>query len=299
MSEYKMSDNYNFSDYLVPHGTVNGVAVAIYTTPEFRHKVETKFKLRPESDIFIVTYPKSGTTWMQAIVREMLLKDDPEDLAAMKLTNRLPWTDSPHEMVLDAVESWPSPRVFKCHHHSPEEMDSLFFKGNRKMKIIYVTRDPRDIAVSLYHHIKKMKFSAFVNESAFDTFQKTYMRDKDVVFYGLWEAHVENWLNARKEYDILVVKYEDMIEDAVREIKRVAAFLEVDLSETSAQDIAVKTSFKSATDNMHNLFNDDTGMTNSLLRKGVAGDWVNNFEDEEEAERMGKIAEELYWKHEI
>ena len=65
MSEYKMSDNYNFSDYLVPHGTVNGVAVPFYTTPEFRHEVETKFKLRPESDIFIVTYPKAGTTWMQ------------------------------------------------------------------------------------------------------------------------------------------------------------------------------------------------------------------------------------------
>ena len=144
-----------------------------------------------------------------------------------------------------------------------------------------------------------MKFSTFVNESAFDTFQKTYMRDQDVVFYGLWEAHVENWLNARKEYDILVVKYEDMIEDAVKEIKRVGTFLGVEVSESSAQDIAAKTSFKSATDNVQNLFKDDTGMTNSLLRKGVAGDWVNNFEDEKEAERMGKIAEELYRKHGI
>ena len=71
------------------------------------------------------------------------------------------------------------------------------------------------------------------------------------------------------------------------------------MSEPSAQDIAVKTSFKSATNNVQNLFKDDTGMTNSLLRKGVAGDWVNNFEDEEEAERMGKIAEELYRKHGI
>jgi len=297
MSEFKMSENYEFSTYLVPHGTVNGVAVAFYTTPEFRTQVANNFTLRPESDIFIVTYPKSGTTWMQSIIREMLFGEDPSQLSGMKLTDRIPWTDNPHEMKTDDVESWPSPRAFKCHHHSPEEMDGLFFRGNRKAKIIYVMRDPRDVAVSLYHHIKKMGFSQFVNEATFDEFHKTYMRDKDVVVYGLWEQHVDNWLSARDEYDILVVKYEDMIEDATREVRRVATFLGVDVSEARCGEIAKRTSFESSLNKTTSMFNDESGLFNSLLRKGIVGDWVNNLQDMDEAERMGKLAQELYLKH--
>ena len=297
MSEFKLSENYNYSDYLIPHGTINNAAVPPYTTPEFRNQVRNKFKLRPESDIFIVTYPKSGSTWMQSIVREMLLKEDPENLATMTLNERLPWTDDPCEMDLDKIESWPSPRAFKCHHHTPKEMDDLFFKGNRNVRIIYVTRDPRDIAVSLYHHLKKAGFSPYVNAASFDDFHKTYMRDKDVVYYGLWEHHMHNWLSVRKEYNILCVKYEDLIADALKEIRRVAAYLGVDLTESRVEDITARTSFKSMLARRKELFKDDSEITNSMLRKGIVGDWVNHFQEKADAEKMRMIAKNLYQKH--
>ena len=295
MANYKMSENYNFSDYCFPHGTVNGVSVAFYTTPEYRAEVRSKFKVRPESDIFIVTYPKSGTTWMQSILREMLYSNDTPEFSKMKLTNRIPWTDSPDEFLLDELDKWPSPRVFKCHHYTPEEMDDLFFKGSRKPKVIYVMRDPRDVSVSLYHHLRKLdNFSQFIQDATFDEFHKKVFRDKEVALYGLWEQHIDNWLSKRDEYDILVVKYEDLIEDAAREIERVAKFLDLELPFTTFQDIAVKTSFSSAT--KKDMFNDE-GWTSSLLRKGVVGDWVNNFTDMEEADNMNRIAQDVYKKH--
>ena len=101
-----MSERYNFSDYLYPHGTINGVPVAFYTTPEFRDETREKFKLR-ENDIFVVTYPKSGTTWLQSILKEMLYPAEDEPVSKMTLTERLPMTDDPKLMVLDAIDQWP------------------------------------------------------------------------------------------------------------------------------------------------------------------------------------------------
>ena len=295
MEQYKMSENYNFSDYLFPHGTINGVPVPFYTTPEFRDEIREKFKLR-EDDIFVVTYPKSGTTWLQSILKEMLYAGEAEPFSKMTLAERLPWTDNPNSLVLDAIEQWPSPRAFKCHHSTPEEMDDLFFKGVRNAKIIYVLRDPRDVSVSLYHHLKKTGISTFLSTASFDEFHQKLVRDDTVVLYGLWENHLENWLSKRDEYSMLVLKYEDLIEDSAREIGKVAKFIGLDLPAERISAIAEKTSFSSAKKRT-DMFGDDTGLKNSLLRKGVVGDWVNNFQDKQEAEKMGNIAKEIYNKY--
>ena len=131
----------------------------------------------------------------------------------------------------------------------------------------------------------------------FTDFFKSYFRDGKVVFYGLWEHHVDNWLSSRDQYDILLVKYEDLIADSCQEIMRVAGFIGCDLSAESAQRIAEKTSFKSQ--EKENLFKDQSGITDSMLRKGVVGDWQNHFVDMSDAEMMSKIAEQLYEKHQI
>ena len=126
---YKQSENYDYSEYLLPHGTINGVSLPFFTTPEFREDVRKNFKLRPESDIFIVTYPKSGTTWMQNILREMLYSEDEPEWTKMSLTDRIPWIDYITGMSVTDLEKFPNPRVIKCHNHSPQEMDDLIFKG--------------------------------------------------------------------------------------------------------------------------------------------------------------------------
>lgn len=298
MSSLKLSANYDFSEHPIPHGTLNGVAVPFFATPEFRQELTEKFKLRPESDVFIVTYPKSGTTWMQNIVRTMLMSDDTPENAQLKLDDRVPYTDMSLNFPFDKIEGWPNPRAFKSHHATPSEMDKLIFKGDRSAKIIYVMRDPRDVSVSLYHHLKKTGLSKFVEEATFDEFHKQYMRNSDVVYYGLWEKHVDSWLSKRTEFNMLVIRYEDMIENSSREIEKVAKFLGAHLPSSRIAEIAELTSFTTV---MHKggLLKDESGVTNSILRKGVAGDWKNHFQDKEEAAKMAKIAEELYIKYNL
>ena len=126
---FKQSENYDYSEYLIPHGKINGVAIPFFTTPEFRQDLRKNFKLRPESDIFIVTWPKSGTTWMQNILRQILYSEEEPEWANMTLSDRIPWVDHIRDISVADLEKFPSPRVFKCHNHSPQEMDDLLFKG--------------------------------------------------------------------------------------------------------------------------------------------------------------------------
>ena len=226
------------------------------------------------------------------------MSEDPPEFAQMKLDDRVPFTDMSLDFPLDNVDEWPSPRAFKSHHATPAEMDELIFKGNRLAKIIYVLRDPRDVSVSLYHHLRKTGLFKFVNEATFDDFHKQYMRNSDVVFYGLWEKHVESWLSKRDEFNMLVIRYEDMIENSPREIEKVAKFVGLNLTSSRIAEIAELTSFASVT-KKGDFFKDESGVTNSVLRKGVVGDWRNHFQDNEEVEKMKKIVEKLRAKYNI
>jgi len=296
VSEFKHSDNYNFSDELFPHGNIEGVPVPFFTTPKFLAEVQEKFKLRAKSDIFIVTYPKSGTTWTQKIVRELLFDGEAKPYSDMSLVDRMPDVVNPYEMKLDVIEGMPSPRVFKCHMNRLEFLDKYLLKGEGTPRFIYVMRDPRDVSVSLYCHLVTTKMSDWLSNASFDDFHKKYMRDGNEVFYGLWENHVDNWLSKRSELDMLVLRYESMKVNPRKEIKRIANFLGLDPTVEKIEDVAEKTSINYMKKEA-NVLTDDTGRTGSVLRKGKCGDWKNYFVDKEEADKLSRIAEQLYKKH--
>ena len=136
-----------------------------------------------------------------------------------------------------------------------------------------------------------------MTKASFTDFFKTYFRDENVVFYGLWEKHVDNWLSARNNYNILVVKYEDLIADSCNEISRISKFISRDLSSEKIVGIAEKTSFANVT--KEKLFKVENGVSDSFLRKGVVGDWRNHFVNVDDEKLMREIAENLFKKHNI
>jgi hypothetical protein len=127
-------------------------------------------------DILVVTYPRSGTTWTQMILRQ-LTTDGGMDFAHIAQVS--PWLEWALRSGRD-LDRLPAPRVFKSH---------LSYRRIPKgpCRYIYVARDGRDVAVSYYHFARThMQY-----RGTFGEFYDRFLTGDDT--YGSWLAHVAGW----------------------------------------------------------------------------------------------------------
>ena len=98
-----------------------------------------------DDDIVIATYAKSGTTWMQQIVAQLMFDGDP-DIAVAEMS---PWVDlrvPPKEVKLPLLEAQTHRRFMKTHL----PVDATRFCP--QAKYLYIGRDGRDVVWSMYNH---------------------------------------------------------------------------------------------------------------------------------------------------
>ncbi len=195
-------------------------------------------------DIIIATSYKAGTTWTQAIVAHLLFPkgDFPAPPAEMS-----PWLDMriiPLEVVLNRLKAQKHRRFIKTHL----PLDGLHY--NKKLKYLYIARDTRDVFMSLWNHYKGMKDEMFLllnmlpgrvgNElphppDDIHAFWQNWITrgsfewENDGWPYWSHLANVLSWWNYRHLPNIQLFHYSDMLEDTEREIRRMAAFLEIDV----------------------------------------------------------------------
>jgi hypothetical protein len=164
-------------------------------------------------DVFLVSYPRSGNTWARFLVGNLLHRSDPVTFANVE--RRVP-----------TIYAWPDralrslPRILKSH----ECFDP------RYPRVIYILRDPRDVAVSLYYYLLKMRVLS--DGYSMDDFVARFI-EADVVPYidrmGCWEDHVLSWLRLRMgKPGFLFIRYEDLVDDPAKELAKLAPLLGVD-----------------------------------------------------------------------
>jgi hypothetical protein len=158
-------------------------------------------------DIFIVTYPRSGTTWMQMILYQ-LTTDGGMDFP--HIAEYCPWFEKSLRSSR-GFELRPSPRIFKSHLPYPK-----IPKG--PCKYIYIARDGRDVAISNYH-LHRMYFQY---EGTFAEFFERFMRGD--IGYGSWFEHVARWWAHRHDPNVLFLTYEELTRDLEGCLRRIIAF---------------------------------------------------------------------------
>ncbi|XP_063964317.1 sulfotransferase 1C4-like [Lytechinus pictus] len=262
------------------------------------------FECRPD-DLFIVTYPKAGTTWMEQLC--MLIKHDGDasQLGGVHLVLMVPFLEmlqdrnniSTSRAFVDLPEKMPSPRTLKSHCHPPF-LPLDIRTDDPKAKVIYVARNPKDTAVSYYHFCHYTP--VLPKYESWDVFFEEFLANRAP--HGSWFENVLPWWKRRNHPNVLFLKYEDMKKDLTGAIQQIAEFMGKTLSDDVIDKIAEASTFKAMKNNPSS--NPDTilmkdieqaGMEKpkdkSFMRKGVVGDWKNYFTDDQ-----NKRFDELYKK---
>jgi len=182
-----------------------------------------------KGDVFISTYPKTGTTWMQQICHQ-LRSGGHTDFDEISEESIVPWLEVGPAIGIDiSLPQTAAPRVFKT-HQTLQSMSHMEVDG---AKYLCVVRDP--IAALL----SQFKFGMSMNEpSATDTRDvNKYVRQANITRGGegestrqptfgstIWEFYTEFW-KCRKQPNVLVIVYENMRKDLSSQLDRIADFL--------------------------------------------------------------------------
>jgi len=203
-----------------------------------------------DDDVFLCTFIKSGTTWVQAILRELIdIKEGTDtrvDGVSVGLTEgeRIPWIEEMAAIVGPKVylkrlneQSAKRRRMYKTHLPFPV----VKRWATKSTKFIFVMRDPRDVVVSAWHHTRTKNFTY---KGPFEHFAN------EMFLKGRIECG--NWFEFTKEcYDAatampsncLLLRYEIMLKDPSKAVREIARFLKISVSEDNVKDVVKNTSF--------------------------------------------------------
>jgi hypothetical protein len=238
--------------------------------------------------LFIASYPKSGTTWMQAIIYNLLTDGDQNfkhisDFSPFyEIENT--W-NLPNGMIKDIYDhrhsrlGW---RVFNTHLR----WDMMPKEEN--MRYIYVVRNGKDVALSFFQHLS--------NQDDSDCFQGTLLDfvnkwcDGEIPF-GNWLHHLQSWMEAYKlqttmsNSKILLVRYQDMVKEPSDTLQRIISHLELDITEQRAKELLQYVSFDymKAHQEQYMPISVPWKEGYSFIRNGKVGDSVNYFDQDHNA----------------
>ncbi|XP_065272615.1 sulfotransferase 2B1-like [Emys orbicularis] len=252
--------------------TFAGIALPGHLHTQESLRFASSFQFR-DSDVVIVTYPKSGTTWMQEILTLIHSKGDLEPAKTIPNWARAPWLE--HTYFKDLLQETRGPRLITTHLPCQVLAPAL---RKSKAKVIYMARNPKDVAVSFYHFHKMAKF--LPDPGSFEDFLIRFL--DGTVQYGSWFDHVKGWLSQQAELELFYITYEDVHKELGRSVEQLADWLGCPLQPEEIREIQQHCSFSSMRENaMVNytlipceIMDHSQGR---FMRKGTVGDWRDHF----------------------
>ncbi|CAH1390172.1 unnamed protein product [Nezara viridula] len=230
-------------------------------------------EVRPD-DVWVITFPKCGTTWTQEMVWLLGNNFDFDEARKINIDERFVFlefstlSENYPQNTIEKIEKMKSPRFIKSHlplSLLPKQISVV------KPKIIYVYRNPKDAAISFFHHYRFWHQYQGSLQEFLDAFS-----DDKVMYAPFWDNVLSFW-NMRHELNLLFITFEDMKKDLYAVAKRTADFMGVEIKENIKDKFLKHLSFeemkKNAAVNYEEIQARNRDQSISFIREGLSGGW--------------------------
>ena len=195
---------------------------------------------RPSAhDVIACSYFKSGTNWLMQMTTQIAGRGRAE---FEHIHDVVPWPDGPgsgtfYSIGLDDETPWrASPtglRVIKYHGLAKD------VPYTEEARYVVVVRDPKSVCVSSYHFAKATIFGPMMPRPV--NWAEFFLRPGFAL--GDWADHVAGWWALRDRPNVLFLTYEEMVKDHPAAVRRLAAFMGVDLTPDELDAAILRSSF--------------------------------------------------------
>ena len=257
-----------------------------------------------DDDIIISTYAKSGTTWVQQILGQLIFDGATDlDVADMSL-----WIDlrvPPKEIKMAAIEAQTHRRFLKTHL----PVDALEYSP--KAKYLYIARDGRDVLWSYYnHHVNHNQlFYDEINavggpgiepasppQHEIHEYFRHWLENDGYPLWSYWD-NIRTWWEIQHLPNLMLLHFSALKEDMPGEIRKIAAFLDLPIDESKWDDILEHCSFDYMRNNaapavpLGGAFWE--GGAKTFIHKGTNGRWRDILTEQDNANYESRAVEEL------
>jgi hypothetical protein len=220
-------------------------------------KLMPPIQIRPD-DVFIVSYPKSGNTWVRFLLANLLAPG--KTITFRNIDNYVPDIYK----CAGTLEDRRGPRYIKSHHPCYELYP----------KLIYIYRDGRDALVSYYHYASgKRKFTGTFAEFLFSPFASRF---------SSWREHVEGACEFASKFPnrILMLQYEEMLKNPSAGAASISVFLELACDDQVIARAVEASSFDRLRKLEQQFGGENLAKPVPFFRHGGSGQWREHFSAE-------------------
>jgi len=190
-------------------GDLGQLARSLHLTPMTEHHPD---------DIFVVGFPKSGNTWFQNLV------------AGLVYGVRLEYM--PFELINEIVPTMG--RKYYRRYTTPMYFKSHYLPEPDFRRVVYLVRDGRDAMVSYYH---------FAHSLGQGSTWEELIKTGDIFGRGLWHEHVQAWSNNPYDADMIRIRYEDLKQQPLIELRRFCDFAKLNCDDEWMEEVIEQASF--------------------------------------------------------
>ncbi|MBF0231900.1 MAG: sulfotransferase domain-containing protein [Desulfamplus sp.] len=219
-------------------------------------ETQVPISIHDPDDFFIVAYPKSGITWFQHLMSGIIYDVDLSTIRFGEVNDLIPDVHYKSSYIRKI-----SPMFFKSHSTPKPEYRN----------VIYIIRDGRDVTVSFFHH--------YLQKFPKDNVNYTKIINGYYANSTTWAKHVESWLENPFNANLLIIKYEHLLNNPINTLKKVCEFTKKQVTDKKLQTIVEVSSFNNLKQKEHSwgMDNPSWPQQNTFFRKGVVGDYKNEL----------------------